>query len=320
MTKRRVLVTGGTGFIGSHLTKALIDQGHDVAVIHRSSSDFGRIQNVLDKIQLYPADLRDTEVVAKIIEDFNPEAIFHLATYYAVNHKSQDIVKMVDTNVLGTINLLEAARQFGVTLFVNTSSCFVYQPSQQAVTEESPVGAINLYALTKLQAEDACSFYAKEYGQRCVTLRLFSPYGPSDHQRRLIPYIIKTFLNKERPQMTTGKQQWDFVYVTDIVDAYLKVLAALDLPSGHVIFNIGSGEATSVYNIGEELKEILEGDQFPNWGAIAHRPNELWFVCADITKANRILRWRPHIRILEQGLPLTVQYMKNFIDDKIHSS
>ena len=320
MTKAKVLITGATGFIGSHITKAALDQQHEVAIIKRPSSDTSRLQDILDKVQAYNADLRDIRVVSEVLAHFKPQVIFHLATYYAINHKPQDIAAMTDTNVLGTINLLEAAKEAKVSLFVNTSSCFVYKPAQQKVTEESPVEPLNLYALTKVQAEEACAFYAKEYNLQCLTLRIFSPYGPADHQRRLIPYIITTFLQKEGPQMTTGKQQWDFVYVSDIVDAYMKILLRSDFDQGHTVFNIGSGEATSVRGIAERLKEILGSDIEPVWGAMPHRSNELWFVCADITKAKQFLGWEPQVRILEKGLPLTVQYYQNFGGEKILSS
>ncbi len=105
-----------------------------------------------------------------------------------------------------------------------------------------------------------------------------------------------------------------------MVDAYMKILLRSDFDQGHTVFNIGSGEATSVRGIAERLKEILGSDIEPVWGAMPHRSNELWFVCADITKAKQFLGWEPQVRILEKGLPLTVQYYQNFGGEKILSA
>jgi nucleoside-diphosphate-sugar epimerase len=144
-----------------------------------------------------------------------------------------------------------------------------------------------------------------------VTLRIFSPYGPGDHERRLIPYLVHSFLSGEAPKMTTGKQQWDFVYVEDIVEAYVKVLRKQSFPTKHEVFNIGSGEAVSIREIALRLKEILQSDLTPVWGAVAHRENELWHVCADIQKAQTVLGWRPQTKILDDGLKRTVESLKN---------
>ena len=121
----KVLITGATGFIGSHLVQRLIHEKLEVGIIKREYSDVWRIKGLLDKIVTYDVDLCDTQGIAKAVSHFRPDVIFHLATYYAVDHKPQEIPLMVDTNVLGTINLLDAAKESMVKLFVNTSSCFV---------------------------------------------------------------------------------------------------------------------------------------------------------------------------------------------------
>jgi nucleoside-diphosphate-sugar epimerase len=308
----KVLVTGATGFIGSHLTQRLIREGFEVGILKREKSDVWRIKDLLDKIVTYDVDLRDTQEVSKGVSDFRPDVIFHLATYYAVEHKPQEIPLMVDTNVLGTINLLEASKESMVKLFVNTSSCFVYKESENKLRENDDLSPLNIYALTKIQAEQACSFYAEKYGLKTITFRLFPPYGPADHERRLIPYVIKSLLEGEKLKMTTGKQRWDFVYVDDIVDAYFKLLSVSDLPQKHEIFNIGTGNAVSVREVVSRIKEIIGAGLEPEWGAIPHRKNEVWFICADISKTETFLRWQPKIQIMERGLELTVEWYKNF--------
>jgi len=308
---KKILITGATGFIGSHLTRKLIKEGFEVCIIKRENSNTWRICDLMNKLSIYNADLRDIHNVSEAISNFKPDVIYHLATYYAVEHKSEEVSLMVDTNVLGTINLLEASKKFSVKLFVNTSSCFVYQESKNKLRENSKLIPLNLYALTKIQAEQACSFYTEKYGLRTITFRLFPPYGPADHERRLIPYTIKSFFEEKKLKLTTGKQRWDFVYVDDIINAYLKLLNMPNLPIKHEIFNIGTGNAVSIQEVISRLKEIIGSKVDLEWGLIPHRSNEVWYICSDINKARDILKWQPKIHILREGLELTVKWYKN---------
>ena len=164
-------------------------------------------------------------------------------------------------------------------------------PAQSALTESDPVDPINLYALTKLQAEEACRFYSAQYGFPSVTLRLFAPYGPGDDERRLIPFAIRAFLKGQSFETTTGAQKWDFVFVDDIVDAFMDVLKAPSWTAQHHLFNIGAGQATSVRDALSCLKTLSKSPVEPSWGAMPHRKNELWFMQADIKKAEKALGW-----------------------------
>ena len=304
MVAKKVLITGATGFLGSHLTRRLIAKGLTVGIIKRKHSDAWRIKDLLSRIKSYSVSLQDTRSVSRVVSDFRPDIIFHLAAHYAVEHEPRQIAPMVDTNVLGAINLLEAARESAVRLFVNTSSCFVYKASDRQLKENSTLEPLNLYGLTKIQAEGVCSYYAGAYQLPCVTFRIFPPYGPLDNERRLIPYIINSLLKGEHPKLTTGKQRWDFVYVDDIVEAYVRLLSIPAFSKKHEIFNIGTGEAVSVRRIGSRLSEIIGGDI--SWGKIAHRKNEIWHIRADIRKAKALLAWEPRIGVLKEGLLRTV--------------
>ena len=305
----KILITGAHGFIGSHLTRELIEKGHEIGIIKRKSSNLWRIKDLSHKLSSYDVDLRYTEGVIKAVTDFKPDIIYHLATYYAVDHKSEEVALMVNSNVLGTINLLEAARWLRLELFVNTSSCFVYKLSGEKLREESELDPLNFYALTKIYAEEASTFYAQKYGLKVVTFRLFPPYGPADHERRLIPFVIRSLLKGEPPKLTSGRQKWDFVYVGDIVNVYTKLLDFLDSFENHEIFNIGTGQASSVREVVSQIKRIMGVSIEPLWGAIPHRKNEVWFMCADISKAKAFLGWKP--KTLREGLELTIEWYKS---------
>jgi nucleoside-diphosphate-sugar epimerase len=309
MTKnKRIFVTGATGFIGSWLTRRLHEAGHQVGVMNRADSSPWRIQDLIALLEVYEGDLADTQAVEKAISDFKPDVIFHLATYYTVEHKPAEIPNLINTNVLGTVNLLEAAKNAQTNLFVNTSSCFVYKQKDTPLNEGDELSPLNLYATTKLQAEEACAYYAQTYGLPAATLRLFPPYGPADNERKLIPFMIKSFLERKSPDLTSGKQQWDFVYVQDIVDAYIRLMDS-QIKSKHEIFNIGTGNANSIKEVAENIRKIVNSDVEPNWGKVPHRKNEVWFTSANINKANTMLDWKPKTS-LNQGLTATVEWYK----------
>jgi nucleoside-diphosphate-sugar epimerase len=313
MTIRKILVTGAAGFIGRHLVQKLSSEGYSVAALVRSMPP-SRSPGLQDDIRYFTGDLRNYEDLISAFSAFEPDAVIHLVTYYAVMHRADEIGVMLDTNVKGTINLLEAAKESGsVKLFINTSTCAVYEPKNGLITEADPVRPQNLYAMTKLQAEEACSYYSEAFRLPCVTLRLFPPYGPGDHERRLIPYVIGSILKKIPPTLTTGKQEWDFVYVDDIVNAYLAVLKSYPFEEAHATFNIGTGQAVSIRTVVEKIRSDLgSGIDLP-WGSVAHRVNEVWYNSADSTRAKTRLHWSPGTGI-DEGLQKTVAWFGDYFE------
>jgi nucleoside-diphosphate-sugar epimerase len=303
----RILLTGAAGFIGSHLTRKLIEEGYTAGILTRTTTNLWRVGDVRDRLGVFIADLRDADAVTAALTAFRPRALLHLATYYAVEHRPQEIGVMVDTNVKGTINLLEACRHAGVPLFVNTSTCAVYRDTGRFMSETDPVAPQNLYALTKFQAEEACRFYGDRYGIGSVSLRLFPPYGPADNDRRLIPYVIRALLTGEKAQMTTGMQRWDFVYVDDIVSAFLAVLARPEEAIRAGVFNVGTSEPHTVREVVTALREIVGSRSDLEWGALPHRPSEIWFNSAEIRRIREVLGWQPQVS-LHEGLRRTVEW------------
>lgn len=305
----KILVTGAAGFIGSRVTKMFLGSGYALALIISSRSDISRIRSVIKKVKTYSVDLKDTRKVKKIIADFTPDAIVHFAGYYAVEHNVRDIALLVNNNVLATNNLLDAARTSGVRIFVNTSSFFVYRQSSFPLSEESTTRPFNLYALTKIQGEELCSFYAQRYGLPCVTLRLFSPYGPADYPHRLLPYMIVNLIKNKKLNLTRGTQKRDFIHIDDIARAYVCVLRNHRLSPTHEVFNIGTGKATSIRELYAKLHEITGNHQIPVWGSQPERSNELMVMHADATKARKVLKWR-HSVSLDEGLMQLVKWFK----------
>jgi len=307
---RRVLVTGAHGFIGSHLTAALLEQGYRVTILKREGSDLQRIGHLLDRVTPLTADLRDPDGVFQAVRTAEPDAILHLAAYYAVEHTPDQVGMMVDTNVRGAVALLDAARQRETPLFVNTSTCTVYREKETPLSETDPVGPQNLYDLTKLQAEEACRFYQERFGVPSVTLRIFPPYGPGDNERRLIPSVIRKLLAGENPALTTGRQRWDFVHVRDIVAAYLAVLSSPEPALKGGILNVATGDPKTVREVVERIRTLLGSGAELHWGAVPHRRNEIWLNSGSPAKIRTMLGWEPRVP-LEQGLAETIAWFRD---------
>ncbi|MBN3041113.1 MAG: NAD-dependent epimerase/dehydratase family protein [Candidatus Omnitrophica bacterium] len=305
-----LFVTGACGFIGSHLLAELVCQGFEAAILKLPQEDPWRIKHLLPRIKVYEADLKDTLKIIEAVSDFRPQAIIHLAAQYKINHRSEEVPLLFQANSLGTASILEAAKETGVKHFINTSTFFVYDSSKQSFKEEGRLKPFNLYALTKICSEKICSFYSQEYGINCLTFRLFPPYGPADNKRRLIPYLISSFIKGEQPKLTQGLQEWDFIYVRDIVEAYIKAVTNFNSSPGHEIFNIGTARPVRIKEIVEKIQDILGTNIEPLYGAVADRKNELMYVCADNKKARKILSWEPKIDILKDGLELTVNWYR----------
>lgn len=310
MAKEKIFITGATGFIGRHLAARLCSEGYWVGALVRSPPHSHT--NLPREVALFTGDLRNYGDLESAFSSFRPDIVIHLVTYYAVMHRADEIGVMLDTNVKGTVNLLEASKESGsVKLFINTSTCAVYKERNQLLKEDDTILPQNLYAMTKLQAEEACNYYATAFHLPCVTLRLFPPYGPGDHERRLIPYVIGNILKSVPPNLTTGKQEWDFIYIDDIISAYRAVLKSYPFQDQHLICNIGTGKACSVRSVVEKIRSCIGSDIDLPWGSVPHRSNEVWYNSADIRKAQTVLHWKPETGI-DEGIRRTVTWFREY--------
>ena len=186
----------------------------------------------------------------------------------------------------------------------------MYGKSKNKLKENSHLSPLNLYALTKLQSEQACNFYSDKYNLNIVTFRIFSAYGPTDTEQRIIPFISSKLSNGISPPLTSGEQKRDFIYIDDIVNAYMEIISNPTLIKKHEIINIGSGNAVSIKDIVINIKDNIDKTIKLKWGLIPHKNNEVWFVCADISKAKRLLNWEPKIQILNGGLKKIIKLIE----------
>jgi len=301
-----MLVTGGAGFIGSHISERLLELGHEVRILDNFST--GRRENLSsfeDAIEVVEGDIRDASCVERAVKGV--EVVFHEAALASVPRSVADPVTSNEVNVTGTLNLLVASRDAGVRRFVYASSSSVYGNSPEQPKRESMVPSPESpYAVSKLAAENYCRVFSLLYGFECVSLRYFNVFGPrqdpGSQYSAVVPLFV-TALFEGRPPVIygDGEQSRDFTYVANVVDANLLAMSA-DEAAGET-FNIACGGTCTV----NELLSRWQADAGTSLTAehVDQRPGDVKHSFADISKAERLLGLAPVVSV-EDGLTLTV--------------
>ena len=305
----RVLVTGGAGFIGSHLVERLIAEGYEVAVIDDVST--GRLDNLSDvwqsrRLHFTFGDIRNPEMVKICLRDVETE--IHLAAITSVTKSIDEPLTTHDVNASGTLALLKASSEARVGKFVFASSCAVYGDAHQLpISENSPVNPLSPFAASKLAAEGYCQAYASSYGLDTVCLRLFNVYGPRQTAGEYGGVISKSVQRLSEGLWPViygdGEQFRDFIHVRDVADAFLKVIRGENF-AGEV-YNIGSGKATKVNELIKLLLRLLRKEGVVHPTHLDAVPGEVRASLADIRKAAQQLGFAPRLQ-LEEGLSLLV--------------
>lgn len=314
---RTILLTGATGFIGSHVLEALVGEGHTVCIVVRESSDTRRIDHLLDhpQIKRYGDSILE---LRRLFMEQTIDCVFHLATKYIKFHKTtEEVEDLVNSNVTFPSVLLDLMREYGVKKIITTGTFFEYDLTRNGVlTETSPLKPYNFYARTKLMFDDVARDYAEQYGMACVHFRLFAPYGPKDNEK-LIPCIIQKFLAGQEVQLTPGEQQWNFTYVGDIVEAYMAALEFLfnneatkssSATSWYEVFNIGQTEVMSIRKLVETVEQKLGVTGLVKFDK-PYPPDEIFFAACDGKKALEKLGWQARTSI-EEGLEKTINFYR----------
>ena len=311
----KIIVTGGAGFIGSHIVDRILKEGYEVLVIDDLSQ--GRLDNISqhlsdENFKFIKADIRDSERINTIVKD--ADAILHQAAVVSVTRSLEDPAYTNDVNVTGTLNLLKASTNSNVKKFIYASSCAVYGDAKAPrQSEETPTSPKSPYAATKVAAENYCKTFNRLYGLEAIPLRYFNVYGA---RQSYGPYsgVITNFIDRlirEEPPVIhgDGEQARDFVDVSDIVEANILALERAGVSSDPI--NIGTGTATSIKDLANLLIDITGRrnlkpafDQ-PRTGDIRHS-------CADITKARRALGYEPKVP-LREGLVKLLAFTKSQI-------
>ena len=300
----RVLLTGGAGFIGSHVADSFLDRGHEVTIVDDLSS--GKKENVPEKTVFYERDIR--EGCAEVFEEFRPEALCHQAAQMDVRRSVREPDFDADVNVLGTIRLLENCVRYGVekVVFASTGGAIYGEQRKFPASEDHPLRPVSPYGVSKLAGESYLHFYQVQYGLSYAALRYANIYGPRQdpHGEAGVVAIFSGNLAAGKVSIIngTGEQTRDYVYVEDVARANVLALEGGASPGA---YNIGTGIETSVNQLYEALREISGKDLPPEHGPA--KPGEQTRSSIDLSKALRELGWR-----LETDLTVGLKRTLNF--------
>lgn len=314
MEGKRVVITGGAGFIGSNLARTLAKDDNEIIVIDNLAT--GSLKNIEDlienrKIQFIRGNITDLRFLNKVFK--NVDYVFHEAAVVSISKSIEDPVTTNNVNIGGTLNVLLAARNNGAKKVVYASSCAVYGDSSELpLKENTQPKPLSPYAASKLAGEHYCQLFSKLYGLPTVSLRYFNVYGmrqnPSTEYAAVIPRFITRVLNKKPPVIHgDGEQTRDFVFVQDVVNANIK--AAETKVTG--VFNIGSGKHVSINDLAKLIIKI-SGKQL-NPIHSDPQPKDIKHSLADISKAREKLHYEPKTK-LKNGLKETMKWFQKMFE------
>jgi NAD dependent epimerase/dehydratase len=314
---KKVLVTGAGGFIGSHLTEQLVRVGAQVrALVHYNSrNDWGLLEllpeEILEHIDVFPGDLTDAAVVRKAVADRH--VVFHLGALIAIPYSYQAPQQFIDTNVMGTLNVLQASLETEVEKVVHTSTSETYGTALYTpINEAHPLQAQSPYAASKIAADKLAESFHCSYELPVTTLRPFNTFGPRQSARAIIPTIMSQALVGDTIKLGLLTPVRDFTFVADTVAAFMKVAEAQEA-IGHVV-NAGTGRGVTMGELAELIGGMFDGPKRIIADEERMRPDksEVMALICDSSKAKTILGWEPQYT-LEQGLHQTVAYIRRHL-------
>jgi len=312
---KKILVTGGAGFIGSHLVEKLIQKGNEVTVLDNMDPYYDvRIKEKNIKIverkgaKFIKGDVTDYGLLKKVINENDVEVIFHEASQPGVRASIENPFKPNLVNVIGTLNVLKVSMDSGVKKIINASSSSVYgKVVYLPFDEKHPTQPISPYGVSKLAAEQYCRVFYEIYGLKTVSLRYFTVYGPRMRPDLAIPIFTKSILNNESPVIFgDGEQTRDFTYIDDIIKANLRLLKT-NKANGEVL-NIGSGRRVTINYMIDTLKNLLNSNiESKHVDPIKGDARD---TLANIDKSKELIGYEPNLS-LEEGLKRFIDWYKN---------
>lgn len=307
LLNERFFVTGATGFVGACLTRKLVEIGCNVHALVRPNSNLWRLHGLDRQIHVHRGDLNEAERLRDLIADIQPSVIYHLAVHGAYPAQT-DADEIIRTDVFGTWNLLKACSEIDYKVFVNTGSSSEYGSKQYAMRETDLLEPASYYAVAKAAQTLVSQHMARADHRAINTFRLFSVFGPYEEPSRLVPTLIQRCLEGKALHMVSPDTARDFVFVDDVVEAYLQI-GQLTLHCGEV-FNIGTGIQSSMRDVVRSVLRSTGAKVKVNWGSMPARTwdTETWL--ADTAKVRRALKWAPKTS-LQEGIERTTAWFRS---------
>ncbi|NQV02786.1 MAG: GDP-mannose 4,6-dehydratase [Bacteroidia bacterium] len=303
----KVLLTGGTGFLGHHVVKALCDRKADVTLLIHPHEKTWRLDTIKSNVNIIKASLTNREETKTVVQDVQPEVIIHFAGRMERRRDVAILDDLYEHHVASTINLILAADPEITKLVINTGTSEEYGEQADPFVETLPIDPVSPYSASKGAATVMATYLSKAIGLPVVTLRPFITYGPGQVHDTLIPFLIKGVLQKKTVELTEGLQSRDFIFVDDLVSCYLAVIEKAESIDSPQVLNVGTGKKTRVCDVIETIAELMNGQKYLKIGARPMRPGEPESMMADIQKAKDFLGWSPKVS-LSEGLGKTIAW------------
>jgi len=289
MPHERILITGGSGFIGAALARKLVDDGHDVHLLLRPQANLWRLHDLEQRFTAHWGDLLDRADVQNAVAACRPQIVYHLAAHGAYAFQ-QHRATVLSTNLNGTANLLEALGDRDFRALVNVGSSSEYGHRTGPIGESDTLSPRTDYAVSKAAATLLCQSEAF-CGRPVSTVRVFSAYGPGEDPRRLVPEVMASCLRDEPPRVTDGRQPRDFIYVDDVL-SLLEIAAHCSAAQGEIL-HAGTGREYRVRDMIDTIIRVSGTSVAALYGAIPQRSDEPPTWVADIRRTTQITGWRP---------------------------
>lgn len=297
----KILVTGGTGFVGARVVRQLVEQGRDVAILMRDSSNSRRVDDLLGRCTVIRGDLGQIEAARGALTRFSPEAVMHLA-WDGVKGSDRNSAAQIN-NVAASIRLYQLTEEIGCRHFVGLGSQAEYGLLSGRISETAATRPTTAYGAAKLATGLVLERTATAAGRPFAWLRLFSSYGPDDDPSWLIPYLIRSLLAGAKPALTQAEQIWDYMYVDDVAAG---VVAALDADACGV-FNLGSGQARPLREIITLIRDAIDPSLPLGFGEMPYRPDQVMHLESDHSALSIAAGWKPLVSI-EDGITATIAW------------
>ena len=305
----RVAITGGNGFIGSHLCNTILKDypNAKVHILDINTDIPNPILVLSSNIYFHELDIRVLDKISDIIESIEPTHVIHLAAFVNVGRDFGNIDDAIHVNIIGTTNLLRILSKLHIESFIHIGTSEIYGDNDPPFNENMPIRPTSPYSIAKAASELLCNVFSKSNDIPTTYLRLFNVFGEGQSESMMIPQVIISCLRQEAMDLTQGVQTREVNYVSDIVNGIIRA-SVTDTAVGEII-NLGSGKEISVKELALKIREMAGSSINLNFGALPYREHEIWRMFNDCEKAERFLGWKCQID-LEDGLRKTIAWYK----------
>jgi nucleoside-diphosphate-sugar epimerase len=300
--RKRIVMTGATGFIGSAIAREFLKHGTEIIALVRPNSNLSRLETISNSIRYITYDKLTDSHLVDALTDIPTNIFIHAAWRGVAGNDRNEAFQILD-NIPLTIHSVELAHKLGCEQWIGLGSQAEYGNLNKLISEDCPNSPTTTYGKAKLAAGITGLGLCESFNLKGCWLRVFSTYGPADAPHWFLPYVIQEFLANRSPKLTKCEQLWDYLFVDDAARAVHSVASS----KACGVFNLGSGMSRPLKSYIETIRKILNSNLVPDYGAISYRPDQVMHLEADISRLQRETGWQPLVNLID-GLALTVEF------------